>query len=396
MEFALCRAKAGGGGALRVESDFIQHAGSMKFRSCAATEDGGAMNLGKSLTATGAMEFYACHADGDGGAIKLQGDLLQQADGNMSFALCTARRGGAVSAYRLEASSTMEFKVVQLSLRLTSLRKPAVQTLSHAPLETEALWKSAVTLFVTACAALNLAMRNKAAEMKGSALEVLGDFLVPHLPTDCPDGVLDLTGTYVVDWVSTFDGNCKIRGKGAAVLIREPLVVEGAVEFLGLITFIGLSPMEQACVTVHGSITIGGTSDEANILFTDCHNQGNTSAGGALHIAEGLTVVSGVLEIERSSSVKGGAGVYIDNGNLRQAGGMIKIKASTSEGNGGGLLISKGSLVQADGQISCHKCSAKRGGCMALNGVHNYSLQTNGSIEAEGCTAAAGAGSQSF
>ena len=94
--------------------------------------------------------------------------------------------------------------------------------------------------------------------------------------------------------------------------------------------------------------------------------------------------------------VPGGGGVYIDNGNLRQAGGSIKIKASTSGDNGGGLLISKGSLVQADGQISCHKCSATRGGCLSLNGVDNYSLQTNGSIEAESCTATAGAGSQSF
>ena len=222
----------------------------------------GAMNLGKSLTATGTIEFYACHADGDGwalktdagrpyfacamgipltsgGAIKLQGDLLQQADGNMSFALCTARQGrngcrlffvvvlalcgdllcfGKVqwqlavlklpapwssrSAMRtiqvvgpglhagsrwLCLSAFSGHKVVQLSLRLTSIRKPAVQTLSHAPLEPEAgrpkaeftiagsschlcqaLWQSAVIFFVTACAALDLAMQNKAAEIKGS------------------------------------------------------------------------------------------------------------------------------------------------------------------------------------------------------------------------------------
>ncbi|CAE7904867.1 pmpB, partial [Symbiodinium necroappetens] len=397
MEFAWCTARAGGG-ALRVESRLIQHAGSMKFRSCTATEDGGAMNLDKSLTATGTMEFYACHADGDGGAIKLHGNLFQLADGNMSFALCTARRGGAVAARGLEASGTMEFKQCH-----------ADDSGGAAVVETDFDQKAGRADFKS-CTAGNggaLVVRGdlvcdglcsiESCHAEGSALEVSGEIRVPDLPTDCPDGVLDLTGMlYVVDWISFFHGNCKIRGTGATVLIKEPLVVEGAVEFLGIITFIGLSPMEQACVTVQGNVTIGGTSDEANILFTDCHNQDNTSAGGALHIVEGLTVVSGVLEIERSSSVKGGGGVYIDNGNLRQVGGRLLFNASTSEDNGGGLLIGKGSLVQADGQISCHKCSAKRGGCLALNGADNYSLQTNGSIEAESCTAAAGAGSQSF
>ncbi|CAE7351307.1 unnamed protein product [Symbiodinium sp. CCMP2592] len=394
MEFAWCRAKAGGGGGLQVESDFIQHAGSMEFRSCTAAEDGGAMALGKNLTTSGTMEFYACHADGDGGAIKLQGDLQQQAAGNMSFASCTARRGGAVAVRRLEASGTMEFKDCNAedSGGAAVVGTDFVQNAGRIEFQSCTADKGGALVVPGDLVSHGLCSIKSCFAEQGSALEVLGDFLVTDLPTDCPDGVLDLTGMYVVDWVSTFVGNCKIRGTGATVLIKEPLVVEGAVEFLGLISFIGLSPMEQACVTVKGSLTIGGTSDETDILFTDCHNKDSASAGGALHIAQDLTVVSGVLEIERSSSLKGGGGVYIDSGSLYQVGGSIKMMStSTSADIGGGLLVNRGSVVQADGQISCHKCSAKRGGCLALNGgVDNYSLQSNGSIEAESCTAGAG------
>ncbi|CAE7667153.1 unnamed protein product, partial [Symbiodinium sp. CCMP2456] len=391
LELAGCRAKAGGGGGLLVKSDFTQHNGSMKFRSCAASEDGGAMDLGKNMYASGTMAFYACRADGDGGAINLQDDLQQAGTGNMSFASCAARRGGAVAVRRLETSGIVKFKDCHAadSGGAAVVETDFAQKAGRMEFESCTAGKSGGAAVirgdlvsdgqcsVTACRA-----------EEGSVLEVLGDITVQEFPADCPDGEKNLTGMFLVDWLPSLDGNCKVRGTGATVLLKEPLVFEGAVEFLGLITFIGLSPMEQACVTVHGSVTIGG-SDEADILFADCHNEDNTSAGGALHIAQGLTVVSGALEIVQSSSLKGGGGIYVNNGSLHQMGGSIKMNTSNSEEFGGGLLINNGSLVQADGQISCHKCSAKRGGCLALNGV-NYSLQTNGSIEAEDCTADAG------
>ncbi|CAE7351298.1 unnamed protein product [Symbiodinium sp. CCMP2592] len=392
MEFGGCRANAGGGGGLRVESDFFQNAGIMKFWSCTAARDGGAMDLDKSLHARGTAEFNSCHAEGDGGAIKLQDDLQQAEGGNMSFGSCTARRGGAVAVRRLEASGIMEFRDCHAadSGGAAIVKSDFVQNAGHIQFASCNAREGGAAVIRGDLVSDGRCSINACHAEEGSVLEVSGDITVPEFPTDCPDGELELSGMFVVDWVPSNDGNCKVRGTGATVLLKEPLVFEGAVEFLGMITFIGLTPMDQACVTVHGSVTIGGSSDEADILFTGCHSKDIKSAGGALHIVQGLTVVSGVLEIERSSSLKGGGGVYIDRGNLHQLGGSIKINTSTSERHGGGLLIGNGKLVQAAGQISCHNCFARnkgKGGCLALMRGGNYSLQTNGSIEAESCTA---------
>ena len=74
----------------------------------------------RGLEAYSTMEFKECHADDSG----LRAGVSRWKPLVVSvFSLLFAFSG---------------HKVVQLSLRLTSFRKPAVQTLSHAPLATEA------------------------------------------------------------------------------------------------------------------------------------------------------------------------------------------------------------------------------------------------------------------
>ena len=87
----------------------------------------------------------------------------------------------------------------------------------------------------------------------------------------------------------------------------------------------------------------------------------------------------------------GGGGLYIANGNLRQDGGSITLQHSSSEGPGGGLVIEKGGLHQHAGDFSCRNCTAtKTGGCLAVMGVQEVGVDSNGSIQAHSCKAFAG------
>ncbi|CAE7708315.1 unnamed protein product, partial [Symbiodinium pilosum] len=164
------------------------------------------------------------------------------------------------------------------------------------------------------------------------------------------------------------------------------------VVLLGMLTFDGPANLQQACVTVRSSLQIGGDDldDDAHIIFVNCHNQGHKSFGGGLYVGEDLTMVSGSLEIEHSSSFKGGGGLYIRKGNLHQDGGIIKLQYVYSNRSGGGLLIERGGLFQAKGEISCEQCRAERGGCLALNGTESPGLHSNGSIRAESCVVQSG------
>ena len=128
----------------------------------------------------------------------------------------------------------------------------------------------------------------------------------------------------------------------------------------------------------------------------------------------GLTLVSGSLEIARSSSrrgrlimpllaiirlamcdacIPGGGGIYIHQGDLRQEGGRTKLHHCRSEGWGGGLRIRNGQLHQHAGNISCQSCTARlHGGCVAINvnGGEGLGMNSRGSIKAQSCTAESG------
>ena len=54
--------------------------------------------------------------------------------------------------------------------------------------------------------------------------------------------------------------------------------------WLGAIRFVGVIPLKQACVTVHGHLVIGGEPDgkpDANIQFVRCHNEAACVVGAS-------------------------------------------------------------------------------------------------------------------
>ena len=97
----------------------------------------------------------------------------------------------------------------------------------------------------------------------------------------------------------------RVHLRGARLLLKDLIVIFGAVTFTGRLSLQGLSELQHACVHVWDDCTV---ASGAELLVQNCSNV--HWHGGGLYIDRSLHV-DGALEVRQSRSRLNGGGVFV-------------------------------------------------------------------------------------
>eukprot|EP00434_Breviolum_minutum_P033275 symbB.v1.2.029445.t2/scaffold3217.1/size62816/2 len=374
--------------------------------------NGGAMNVGGSLTVMGTLIIHDCSTEGYGGAIAVKQDFFHS-NGSISIINSSAvQNGGSIyvehnfhhsgGSISIEMSSGYKGGSIYVQQNFIhsggniSIEGSSAKYYGGAIYVKEHFTQSAGSLAVT----------NSSAEERGGAICVKDNF--HH-----SGGNISVKGTsakyggaiYVLENFTQSGGSLAVmksssQGSGGAIFVKTNFNHTG-----GNISVEGSSAkndhggaiyVEEHFTQSGGSIVVMNASTQwfggaIYVLKNFNHWGGNISVkgssakfGGAIYVLENFTQSGGSLAVMKSSSQGSGGAIDVRQ-NFNHSGGNISVEGSSAKNDHGGAIYVKEHFTQSGGSLVVIKSSAgdKGGAIFVKDNFH----RSGGNISVKGTSA---------